>query len=202
MALFKKKKSTVKPDLPKEYVWTLEVDGEDHIYKCLVTETEVITYEDGREHKHLKIMDSTCMEGVLQIDVQTRIFGEMTDFQLERFIPYIRLDGHWVMSDTTEKDRRNEQIAIYNKSSIRECITGFLFLGALLAIKLIFGEVGEWWILSIFGILFLSSAANRTVRLRNEINLLRELEEEAAAKKAAAADNQLEGIDAIRAKEE
>ena len=54
--MFKRKKSTVKPDLPKEYVWALEIEGEDHEFKCLVTEDEVITYEDGREHKHLKVV--------------------------------------------------------------------------------------------------------------------------------------------------
>ena len=38
------------PNLPKEYVWALEIDEVDHEFKCLVTEDEVITYEDGVEH--------------------------------------------------------------------------------------------------------------------------------------------------------
>lgn len=183
----KKKKSTVKPNLPKEYVWTLVIEGKEKIYKCLVTETEVITYEGDMEHKHLKITDPTCMEGVLQIDTQTRIYGEMIDFQLERFIPYIRLDGHWVMSDTTEKDRMDEQIAIYKKQSKQETIVGIGCLLVVLAKYLFTGDVGDWWILTVFGIFFMSSAAYRMVRLRNEINALKELEEEAAAEKAALA---------------
>lgn len=181
-----RKKSTVKPNLPKEYVWTLDIEGEEKIFKCLVTETEVITFEGDVEHKHLKITDPTCMEGVLQIDTATRIFGDMVDFQLERFIPYIRLDGRWVMSDTTEKDRMNEQIAIYKKQSMQECIAGIGAILVVLAKQLITGDIGDWWMLTVFGVFFISSAALRMVRLRNEINALKELEAEAEAEKAAA----------------
>ena len=183
--MFKRKKSTVKPDLPKEYVWTLDVEGEEHEYKCLVTETGVTTYEDGVEHKHLKITDPTCMEGVLQIDTQTKIFGDMVEFQLERFIPYIRLEGRWVMSDTTEEDRLNEQVAIYKKQSKQECAAGIGCLLVLLVYSLITGSTGDLWILSVMGIFFLSSAGMRMVRLRNELNAMKEAAEEAAAEKAA-----------------
>lgn len=55
--------------------------------KCLVIEDEVITYENGREQKRLKVMDHTCMEGGPQIDCETKIFGEITSLQLERYIP-------------------------------------------------------------------------------------------------------------------
>jgi len=183
--MFKKKPSTVKPDLPKEYIWTLLIDEEEHEYKCLVTETEVITFEDGVEHKHLKITDPTCMEGVLQIDTQTRIFGDMVDFQLERFIPYIRLDGHWAMSHTTENDRLQEQIAIYKKQSKQETIVGVVALIFVLIMFLVTGNIDDWWILIIFAIFFFSSAAMRMVRLRNELNALKELKEQAEAEKAS-----------------
>lgn len=172
--MFKKKKSTVKPNLPKEYIWTLDIDGEEKIFKCLVTETEVITYEGDVEHKHLKITDPTCMEGVLQIDTKTKIYGDLVEFQLERFIPYIRLDGHWAMSDTTEKDRMEEQIAIYKKQSMQETIAGIACLLVVLGKQLIAGDIGDWWMLIVFGIFFMSSAAYRMVRLRNEINAIKE----------------------------
>ena len=118
----KKKLSTVKPELPKEYIWTLLIDDAEREYKCLVTETDVTTYEDGVEKDRLTITDPTCLEGTLQIDTQTEIFGDMVDFQLERFIPYIRLDGHWAMSHTTENDRLNEQVGIYQKQSKTEAM--------------------------------------------------------------------------------
>lgn len=181
--MFKRKKSTEKPNLPKEYVWALEIEGEDHEYKCLVTEDEVITYEDGREHKHLKVMDHTCMEGVLQIDCETKIFGDMVPFQLERYIPYINL-GHWVMSDTTREDRMQQQIAIYKKQSKQECIVGAACLLFILIYSLITGTMGDLWILTVFGIFFISSAALRMVRLKNELDAMKEAEEEAASEKA------------------
>lgn len=181
----KKKKSTVKPNLPKEYSWALNIDGEEKVFKCLVTETEVITYEDGQEHKHLKITEPTCMEGVLQIDTVTKIYGEMIDFQLERFIPYIRLEGKWTMSDTTEKDRMEEQIAIYRKQSMQEGIVGVACELAVLAKQLIAGDIGDWWMLNVFGVLFIVSAMMRMVRLKNEINAMKEAEAEALAEKDA-----------------
>lgn len=189
----KKKLSTVKPDLPKEYVWNLEIDGEEKLFKCLVTETEVITYEGDREHKHLKITDPTCLEGTLQIDCQTKIYGDMVDFQLERFIPYIRLDGHWTMSDTTEKDRMNEQIAIYKKQSMQETIAGIGAIAIALGKQLITGDIGDWWMLVVFGIFFISSAAYRMVRLRNEINAIKEAE--------LAAQQEKEALAALRAED-
>lgn len=183
--MFKKKKSTVKPDLPKEYVWTLIIEDQEHEFKCLVTETGVTTYEDGVEHKHLKITDPTCMEGVLQIDTKTKIFGDMVDFQLERFIPYIRLEGKWAMSHTTENDRMNEQIAIYKQQSLQETIVGIGCLLVALGKVLFTGAMDDWWILIVFGIFFMSSAGFRMVRLKNEIDALKELKAEAEAAKNA-----------------
>ena len=183
--LFKKKNRNVKPELPKEYVWALEIDEVDHEFKCIVTEDEVITYEDGVEHKHLKVVDHTCEEGVLQIDCETKIFGELIPFQLERFIPYIKLDGRWIMSDTTKEDRLQQQIAIYKKQSKQEAIVGVAALLYILATKLITGTMGDLWILSVFGIFFISSAGLRMVRLKTELNAMKEAEEEAAAEKAA-----------------
>ena len=181
--MFKKKKSSEHPDLPKEYVWELEVAGVSREYKCLVTEEGVTTYEDGVEHKHLKITDATCMEGVLQIDCETKIFGELIPFQLERFIPYIKLDGRWIMSDTTKEDRLQQQIAIYKKQSKQEAIVGVAALLYILVTKLITGTMGDLWILSVFGIFFISSAGLRMVRLKTELNAMKEAEEEAAAEK-------------------
>lgn len=181
----KKKKSTVKPNLPKEYSWLLAIDGEEKLFKCLVTETEVITYEGDQEHKHLKITDPTCMEGVLQIDTVTKIYGQMVDFQLERFIPYIKLEGKWTMSDTTEDDRLQEQIAIYKKQSLQETIVGIACEIVVLVKKLIVGEIGDWWMLNIFGILFIASALMRLVRLRNEVMAIREAEAEEEAERQA-----------------
>ena len=175
--MFNKKRKCVKPNLPKEYVWELEVEGEDHEFKCLVTEDEVITYEDDREHKHLKVMDHTCMEGVLQIDCETKIFGEMTPFQLERYIPYIKLD-RWIMSDTTRDDRMAEQIQIYKNQSKWEFICGVIMILVYLIGKPFVPLIDELWMLTVLGIFFIASAMMRMARLRNELNAMKEAKEE------------------------
>lgn len=196
-----RKKRNLKPNLPKEYVWELDVGGEDKIFKCVVTDDECITYEGDVEHKHLKVMDHTCEVGVLQIDTQTKVYGDLVPFQLERYIPYIKLDGKWIMSDTTKKDRMEEQIAIYKKQSKQECTAGIGCLLVVLAKQLLMGGIGDWWMLIVFGIFFMSSAAYRMVRLRNEVNAIKEAEEDAAADKEMRMEMVPEGIAASETEE-
>ena len=175
--LFKKKKEAPKPQLPKEYVWALDIEGEDHEFKCLVTEDEVITYEDGVECKHLKVMDHTCQVGVLQIDCNTKLFKELVGFQLERYIPYLNLAGGWTMSDTTREDRLTEQVAIYRKQSKLEYIIG----GALILVNLIaglaFGAFEDTLVFTVIGMLFIVSGAYQMIRVKQELEAIREAQE-------------------------
>ena len=175
--MFGRKKKNLKPNLPKEYVWALEIDEVDHEFKCVVYEDEVVTYEDGVEHKHLKVTDHTCEVGVLQIDCETKLFGQMTPFQLERYIPYIKLD-RWIMSDTTRDDRMAEQIQIYKNQSKWETILGIGMILFHLIIELFFPDFGEVWMFTVLGIFFISSAIYRLARLRNEITALEEAKAE------------------------
>jgi len=183
--MFKRKKSTVKPNLPKEYVWALDIEGEDHEYKCLVTEDEVITYQDGVEHKHLKVVDHTCMEGVLQIDCETKLFNEMVGFQLERYIPYLKLANGWTMSDTTRDDRMAEQIQIYKNQSKWEVILGVAMMIVHLLIELLIPDFGEVWMLTVFGIFFIASAVYRMARLKNELDAIKEARAEMESEEKA-----------------
>ena len=176
--MFNKKKEAPKPNLPKEYIWALDIDGEDHEFKCLVTEDEVITYEDGVECKHLKVMDHTCQVGVLQIDCDTKLFKELVGFQLERYIPYLNLAGGWTMSDTTREDRLAEQIVIYKKQSKWETMLGIGMILVHLLGQLIFPVLKDLWMFSIFGILCISAAVYRLARLRNELTAIQEAREE------------------------
>ena len=186
--MFKKKKEAPKPNLPKEYVWALDIEGEDHEFKCLVTEDEVITYEDGVECKHLKVMDHTCQVGVLQIDCNTKLFKELAGFQLERYIPYLNLAGGWTMSDTTREDRLTEQVAIYKKQSRWEIMIG---LGMILA-NVILGLTMNWFedamMFTIIGILFIVSGIYQQLRVKQELEAIRaaqsELDTEDAEMKA------------------
>ena len=183
--MFNRKKEAPKPNLPKEYVWALDIEGEDHEFKCLVKEDEVITYEDGVECKHLKVMDHTCQVGVLQIDCNTKLFKEMVGFQLERYIPYLNLADGWTMSDTTRDDRMQEQIRIYKNQSKWEVILGVAMMLVHLLIELLIPDFGEVWMLTVFGIFFIASAVYRMARLKNELDAMKEAKEEMEAEEKA-----------------
>ena len=179
-----KKKNKLMPDLPKEYVWELEVDGVDKLFKVVVTEDMCTTYLDDQELKHLKVMDKTCKVGVLQIDTVTSINGQMIPFQLERYIPYIKLDGKWKMSETTRQDRIEEGIAIHRRNSKIEAIAGAALLAVAAGMYLISGKDSDWWMFSVIGIFVISSSIYRMVRLRNELTAMQEAEERFAQEEA------------------
>jgi hypothetical protein len=175
--MFKKKKEAPKPQLPKEYVWALDIEGEDHEFKCLVTEDEVITYEDGVECKHLKIMDKTQMQGVLQIDCKTRVFDEITDFQLENGIPYIKLEDDegehkWFKSDTTKEDELQARIRSVKKESYFYAALGVVFLIWALLQRLITGHFDEVFMVPVMGIFCFTCCGMQLVRLKNELNAM------------------------------
>lgn len=183
---------------PKEFVWTLDIDGEEKIWKCLVTETECVTFEGDVERKHLKVMNPVRKEKVLQIDTVTVVYGQKTPFQLENGIPYIKIDGHWKMSDTTHEDRIEQAVHIHQKHSKFEFFAGIAFFAVAIIKKLATGDLGDWWMLNVFGVFCFLSAIMRMVRLRNELTALKEAAEEEAAEKAKKAG---EGPAALEAPE-
>jgi len=197
-------KTKNKPIEPKEFVWNLEIDGEEKVFKCLVTETECITYEGDVERKHLKVMNPLRKEKVLQIDTVTVVYGKQTPFQLENGIPYIQLDGHWKMSDTTHDDRIEEAVHIHQKRSKMEAIAGFCLIAAVIGKKIVTGEVGDWWMLTVFGVFCFTSSLMRMVRLRNELMVMKEEAEAEAAEKAAAKEKKAQqaALDAPAPEEE
>lgn len=180
-----------KPIEPKEFVWNLDIDGQEKVWKCLVTEKECVTFEGDVECKHLKVMNPVRQEKILQIDTVTTVYGKQTPFQLENGIPYIQIDGKWKMSQTTQADRLEATVKMHQRNSKMEFFAGLAFFAVVVGKKLITGEVGDWWMLTAFGVFLWTSAIMRMIRLRNELMVMREeAEEEAAAKQAAQADEQ------------
>ncbi len=189
-----KRKSTEKPELPKEYVWELDYDGVTRIFKCVVTEDMVTTYEGDKECKHLKIMDHTCKQGVLQIDTITSIYGEQVSFQLERFIPYIKLQDGWESSDTTKKDRLDATVAAYKRNAKMEMISGILCIAAALIKNLVTGDLGDWYMLVVFGIFFIFAGLSTRIRLKQELDAMKEAAEETAEETPKVEEAKPEGL--------
>jgi hypothetical protein len=170
----RKPKERKVPIVNKEYIWTLEVDGENHEFKVFVGEDECITYADGVECKRLKIMDKRQIEGVLQIDCETRVLDEITGFQLENGIPYIKVedeegDRKWTMSDTTHEDRLQQKIRSVKKEAYGYACIGVLFFLIALGQKLITGHFDEVFMIPVMGIFCFTCCGLQLVRLRNEL---------------------------------
>lgn len=158
--------------MSKEFVFTLEVEDEEVLWKCVVGEDEVITYEGDVECKHLKIMNHERKPGVLQIDCVTKVYDEILPFQLENGMPFIKIEGEWVASDTTEEDRLQAKVRAYKKESFVYAMAGVVMLIGYLIFVLVTGTTGEWPIAPILGIFCISSGAMTMVRLKNELEAM------------------------------
>ncbi len=178
---------------PKEYVWNLMWDGEDKVFKVLVTDTECITYEGDKEHKHLKIMNPVRKNKVLQIDTVTSVYGKQVPFQLENGVPYIKLDDVWKMSDTNRADRI-AQGARVNKLSAGIEIGAGIVICAVMAIMYLLGmDLGQWWILIPMGVMLIVGGFSMLSRLKAEMEAIATAEREEAEARAAARAARAEG---------
>lgn len=137
--------------MSKEFVWDIDVDGEIKVWKCVVHETEVVTYEGDEEKKHLKITNPESKQGVLQIDTVTRVYDEECPFQLEKGVPYIKLDGRWTMSSTTFEDRKQKLLKTHKITAYVQLGLGLVMGAACLVRYLLQGTMGNWWFLLVLG---------------------------------------------------
>lgn len=173
----RKPKERKVPIVNKEYIWALEAEGQTHEFKVFVGEDECVTYADGVECKRLKIMDKRQIEGLLQIDCETRVLDEVTGFQLENGIPYIKIENEdgelaWCMSDTSVEERLQQRIRAVKLEGY-----GYAAIGVLLAIGcliqyLVDGSLGDWPILPIMSLFSFTCCGMQLVRLKNELEAM------------------------------
>lgn len=137
--------------MSKEFVWNIDFDGEEKIWKCIVHENEVVTYEGEEERKHLKITNPESKQGVLQIDTVTKVYDLEVPFQLERGIPYIKLGNQWTMSGTTFEERKQKLIKTHKINAFIQLGIGAAMGLACLIRYLMEGSMGNWWFMLILG---------------------------------------------------
>ncbi len=171
---------------PKEYVWILDMDNEDKIFKCVVKDNEVVTYEGDKEHKHLKITNPVRKNKVLQIDTVTSVYGQQIPFQLENGVPYLQIDGKWHMSETNRQERIQQGIRVNKLSSWIEIGAGAVIAVATMIPYFVNGTLSDYWILSIMGVMLIFAGVSNLGRLKNELALLQEGEAELAKEKEEA----------------
>lgn len=158
--------------MSREYIFTLEVEDEEVLWKCVVGEDEVVTYEGDVECKHLKIMNHEKKPGVLQIDCVTKVYDEILPFQLENGMPFIKIEGEWVASDTTIEDRLQAKIRAYKKESFVYIVAGVLTLVGFAIWSIVTGKSAETPIVPVLGIFSISSGMMTMVRLKNELEAM------------------------------
>jgi len=137
--------------MSKEFIWNLDFDGEQKIFKVVVHEKEVVTYEDDMEARHLKITNPEVKQGVLQIDTKTKVYGREVQFQLERNIPYIKFGNEWLMSATTFEDRKQKLIKTHKINAFVQLGIGAAMGLACLVRYLVEGDMGNWWFMLVLG---------------------------------------------------
>lgn len=194
MKLIKKKYETI--ECSNNHVFSIEYDGVIKKWNCVVLENEVVCYERSKETARIPIENKEVAPHVIQVDTVVNIYGEEIPFQLENAIPFISLEDEWVPSDTFTEAKRNAAIKMHKRASKKEVIAGCLMLVAMFVLWAVTGSLDDWWLLSVFGIFMMSSAAYRMVRLRNELMALKEAEDEAAAE---AESPEIDSIAAARA---
>ena len=171
--------------MSKEFVWELEIDDDFKIFKCVVGDKEVVTYEGDVEKKHLKITNPVKKIGVLQIDTTTRVYGDLIQFRMENDTPYLLLEGKWIMSDTTREENLEKAVNTHRRNSFVEIITGGAMLLGSLILYLVNGTLGKMSILAIIGVMMVFAGVSTLIRLKQELTALVEAEKEQAEEKAA-----------------
>lgn len=158
--------------MSKEFVWNIDFDGDVKEWKCVLHDTEVVTYENGEEKKHLKITNPEVKQGVLQIDTVTKVYGMDVPFQLEKNVPYIKLGDKWSMSATTYEDRKKKLLKDQKLAAYLLLGIGLLMGAACLIRYLIEGTMGNWWFLLVMGSLVAVTGFVQYKDLKNNIALL------------------------------
>ena len=131
-----------------EFFWSMEVDGTEHSWKCVVTETECIFYEENEESGRLAIANPQKKQGILQIDDAVTVFGRKCPFQLENGIPYVKIDSRWVMSDTTMALRQHKMLYNQKVTGLVQVVLAIVIsLGYLVACRFVEGFSENWFVL-------------------------------------------------------
>ena len=131
-----------------EFFWSMEVDGKDHSWKCEVTDTECIFYEEEEESGRIAIANPEKKQGILQIDDYVMVFGRKCPFQLENGIPYVKIDDRWVMSDTTMFARQKKMLYNQKVTGLVQAGLGVaVAVGYFIASQFMEGVSENWFIL-------------------------------------------------------
>lgn len=155
--------------MTKEYIFTLEAKGQKYIWKCVVSDDKCVTYEGDVECETFMLTTQERKPHVLQLDTVAKVYNETIPLQVENGMPFLKLDGKWEASDTTEEDRLQAMILKYKKEAYLYGLLGLGFILFFVIDKLFLGWVSDMPMAMVLGIFCISCGGITMIRLKNEL---------------------------------
>lgn len=160
-----------------EFIWSMEVDGTERVWKCVVTDKQCIFYEENEETGRMPIANPQKKQGVLQIDDKVTVFGKKCPFQLENGIPYVKITDRWVMSDTTMKARAHKMMYNQKVGGLVQMLGALVIAIGYYVICRFNEKMSENWFVLIMASFFAVVGASQFFTARKELKSQAEAEQ-------------------------
>ena len=137
--------------MSKEFIWGADVEGERTEFKVVVEEGVCLTYEGGQLTNRIKYKVPKDPEE-MWIDEFIQVWGKRCQFQLDKGVPYLKMDGKWTSSDTTMEERLQKIAKTQKLTGMVQFVIGLLICLVCAVIYMVNGTLGDkWWFLIIIG---------------------------------------------------
>ena len=124
--------------MSKEFIW-----GDD--FKVTVADGVCTTYENGVETNRLTF---DAEKRGLMLDETIELRGQRVRLQLENGVPYLRLEGKWVASDTTIAERKRGLLESEKRSSLMLAFIGVFLIGLSIVMSMIQPDGMRYWLIA------------------------------------------------------
>lgn len=155
--------------MTKEYIFTLEANGRDLIWKCVVSDDKCVTYEGDVECETFQLTTQEKRPHVLQLDTVAKVYEENLPLQIENGMPFIKIAGSWECSDTTDEDRLQAKILKYKKEAFYYAMLGVAFILFFFIDRMFLNWLGDMPMALVLGIFCITCGGITMVRLKNEL---------------------------------
>ncbi len=160
--------------MTKEYIFTMNFDDGDYqkVWKCVVSEDKCVTYTEGVQCETFKLTTKERAPRVIQLDTEAKVFDEVLPLQVENGIPFLKMDGQWECSDTTDEDRLVANISKYKKESYFYALLGVCMMAFQLIDWAWLKFSGEMPMFIVLGVFSICCGGITMVRLNNEMKAI------------------------------
>ena len=155
--------------MTKEYIYKLEIYGEEVIWKCVISDDTCMTYEGDTLCETFQLDTSERKPHVIQLDTKAKVFQEVLPLQVENGMPFLKMDGKWVCSNTTDEDRLQANLRKHKRGAYFYVLVGIAMLIFNGLDRRYFHLTDELPIFIVMGIFSITSGVGTMIRLKNEL---------------------------------